>query len=122
VVQALNKRKRGVNGSRVLVLGVAYKANVDDIRESPSLDVMELLLEMGARVDYSDPHVPALEFQGHKLKSVRLSSARLARADCVVLAAAHKDFDYGLILRSSRAIVDTRNAFKGKRSSKIFRL
>ena len=122
VVQALNKRKRGVNGSRVLVLGVAYKANVDDIRESPSLDVMELLLEMGAKVEYADPHVPALEFQGHKLKSAPLTSTRLARADCVVLAAAHKDFDYGLILRSSRAIVDTRNAFKGKRSPKIFRL
>jgi UDP-N-acetyl-D-glucosamine dehydrogenase len=122
VVQALNKRKRGVNGSRVLILGVAYKANVDDIRESPSLDVMELLLEMGARIEYSDPHVPGLEFQGHKLKSTRLTRASLARADCVVLASAHKDFDYGLILRSSRAIVDTRNAFKGKRSPKIIRL
>jgi len=80
------------------------------------------LLEMGARVEYSDPHVPALVFQGRKLRSAPLTAARLRRADCVVLAAAHKDFDYGLILRASKAVVDTRNAFKGKRSAKIIRL
>jgi UDP-N-acetyl-D-glucosamine dehydrogenase len=122
VVQSLNQRKRGVNGSRILVLGVAYKANIDDVRESPSLDVMELLLEMGAKVEYADPHVPGLDLLGRRMKAVPLTAARLKRADCVVLAAAHRDFDYSLILRASRAIVDTRNAFKGKRSPKIIRL
>jgi len=122
VVQALNRRKKGVNGSRVLVLGAAYKADVDDIRESPSLDVMELLREMGAKVEYADPHVPSLDLQGHLLKGVRLTAARLARADCVVLATAHRAFDYGLIYRSARAIVDTRNAFRGKKSAKLVRL
>jgi UDP-N-acetyl-D-glucosamine dehydrogenase len=122
VVQALNRRKKGVNGSRVLVMGVAYKADVDDVRESPSLDVMELLREMGAHVEYADPHVPSLDLLGHRMKAVRPTAARLRRADCVVLTTAHRAFDYGLIYRSARSIVDTRNAFKGKKSSKIVRL
>src|SRR6185369_4041602 len=122
VVQSLNQRKRGVNGSRILVMGVAYKANIDDVRESPSLDVMELLHEMGGKVEYADPHVPSLDLLGRRMKAVAPTAARLRRADCVVLTAAHRDFDYALILRASRAIVDTRNAFKGKRSPKIIRL
>jgi len=122
VVQSLNQRKRGVNGSRILVLGAAYKANIDDVRESPSLDIMELLIEMGAKVEYADPHVPSLDLLGRRMKAVPLTQARLRRADCVVLASAHREFDYPLVLRASRAIVDTRNAFKGKRSPKITRL
>ena len=114
-------RKR-VKGSRILVLGVAYKADIDDTRESPALDVMELLFGMGGRVEYSDPHVPTLDFLGRKLKSVKLTPATLKRADAVVMTTAHKTFDYDAIWRNSRLVIDTRNAFKGKNGRKLIRL
>jgi UDP-N-acetyl-D-glucosamine dehydrogenase len=122
VGDALNARNRSVRGSRVLVLGVAYKADIDDVRESPSLDIMKTLSDRGARVEYSDPYVPSLEFLGQRLKSTPLTLARLRRFDCVVIATAHKTFPYGMILRGSQSIVDTRNALKGRRSKKIVRL
>jgi UDP-N-acetyl-D-glucosamine dehydrogenase len=122
VSQSLNRRGRAVQGSRILVLGVAYKENIDDTRESPSLDIMETLRERGAKIDYSDPFVPALEFAGQKLKSTPLTPAQLRRFDCVVIATAHKSFPYSTIVRHAKAVVDTRNALKGKRSSKIARL
>jgi UDP-N-acetyl-D-glucosamine dehydrogenase len=122
VAQNLNRRGRAVHGSKVLVLGVAYKADIDDTRESPSLDIMQTLLQRGARVDYSDPNVPVLDFMGSKRESVPLTPARLRGYDCVVVATAHEGFDYAAILRHARGIVDTRNAFKGRRSSKITRL
>ncbi|MFI5370394.1 MAG: nucleotide sugar dehydrogenase [Candidatus Eisenbacteria bacterium] len=122
VAQNLNQRGRAVRGSRVLVLGVAYKAEIDDTRESPSLDIMQTLLQRGARVDYSDPFVPTLQFMGERRNSVRLTPARLRAYDCVVVATAHETFDYPAILRHARGIVDTRNAFKGRRVSKITRL
>jgi UDP-N-acetyl-D-glucosamine dehydrogenase len=122
VVQGLNRFKKGVNGSRVLVLGVAYKPDIEDVRESPAFDVMELLREMGARVDYSDPLVPAINFLGARLKSVALTPARLRAADCVVVTANHKQFDYDTIYRNARLIIDTRNAFKGRKGAKVIRL
>jgi UDP-N-acetyl-D-glucosamine dehydrogenase len=122
VGEALNQRGRAIKGSRVLVLGVAYKADIDDIRESPSLDIMETLRERGARIDYSDPYVPTLEFAGARLKSVPLTPAQLRRFDCVVIATAHKSFPYGSVERYAKAVVDTRNALKGRKSPKITRL
>jgi UDP-N-acetyl-D-glucosamine dehydrogenase len=122
VGEALNHRGRAVRGSKILVLGVAYKADIDDTRESPSLDIMETLRERGARIDYSDPYVPSLEFAGAKLKSVAPTPTNLKRYDCVVIATAHKSFPYGTIARSARAIVDTRNALAGRPSAKITRL
>jgi UDP-N-acetyl-D-glucosamine dehydrogenase len=122
VSQSLNRRGRAVQGSRILVLGVAYKENIDDTRESPSLDIMETLRERGAKIDYSDPFVPSLEFAGQKLKSTPLTPAQLRRFDCAVIATAHKSFPYSTIVRHSKAVVDTRNALKGKRSPKIARL
>ncbi len=122
VAMSLNQRGRAVKNSRVLVLGLAYKADIDDIRESPSLDIMETLRERGARIDYSDPYVPTFEFAGKRLRSVPVTPTNLRKYDCVVVATAHKAFPYGTILRSSRAIVDTRNAFKASRSTKITRL
>jgi len=122
VAEALNMRGRAVRGSRVLVLGVAYKANIDDTRESPSLDIMETLRQRGAKIEYSDPFVPTLGFAGTKLKSVTLTPAQLRRFDCVVVATAHQAFSYGAVLRYSKAIVDTRNAFRGRKSKKIVRL
>ena len=122
VGEALNRRGRAVRGSRVLVLGVAYKENIDDTRESPSLDIMETLRQRGARIEYSDPYVASFQFGGRELRSIPLTPNQLRRFDCVVVATAHKAFPYPAILRYSRAIVDTRNAFKGKKSNKIVRL
>jgi UDP-N-acetyl-D-glucosamine dehydrogenase len=119
---ALNRLGLATRGSRVLVLGVAYKADIDDTRESPSLDIMETLRERGAKIEYSDPYVPKLEFGGRTLKSVPLTPARLEKFDCVVIATAHKKFPYGAVVRHARSIVDTRNALKGRRSKKIVRL
>jgi UDP-N-acetyl-D-glucosamine dehydrogenase len=122
ITQGLNQHKKSVNGSKILVLGVAYKENVDDTRESPALDVMELLFGLGAKVDYSDPHVPTLDFEGRKLKSVKLTQAALSRADAVVLTTAHAAFDYDFIYRHAKLVIDTRNAFQGRRGRKLVRL
>ncbi|HEY2955985.1 MAG TPA: UDP binding domain-containing protein [Candidatus Eisenbacteria bacterium] len=122
VADCLNRGGRSVRGSRVLVLGVAYKADVDDTRESPSLDIMEKLRERGAAIEYSDPYVPSLEFAGRRLKSTPLTPAQLKRFDCVVIATAHRVFAWETVLRHARAIVDTRNALRGKKSDKIVRL
>ncbi len=121
-VRALNAHGKAVRGSRVLVLGVAYKADIDDVRESPSLDIMKTLEDRGARVEYSDPFVPEIEFFGRRLRSTPLTPARLRGFDCAVIATAHKAFPYRTIVRASRSVVDTRNALKGMRSGKIVRL
>jgi len=121
-VEALNRRGKALRGSRVLVLGVAYKADIDDVRESPSLDIMEKLRENGARIEFHDPFVPSIEFAGKRMKSVPLTPARIRGADCVVIATAHSGLAYPTVLRHARAIVDTRNALKGRRSPKIVRI
>jgi UDP-N-acetyl-D-glucosamine dehydrogenase len=122
VGEALNHQGKSVRGSRLLVLGVAYKADIDDVRESPSLDIMEKLRERGARIEYTDPYVPSIRFGGGVLKSVPFTAAQLKRFDCVVIATAHKNVDYAALLRWSKGVVDTRNALAGKRSKKIVRL
>src|SRR5436309_502113 len=119
VAQSLNGQGKAVRGSRVLVLGVAYKANIDDTRESPSLDIMATLQDRGARVDYSDPHVPMFDFAGQRMKSTRLSPSRLRQYDCVVISTAHAAFPYREVVRHARGIVDTRNALRGRRNRKI---
>ncbi|OGF09184.1 MAG: UDP-N-acetyl-D-glucosamine dehydrogenase [Candidatus Eisenbacteria bacterium RBG_16_71_46] len=122
VAEGLNRRGRAVRGSRVLVLGVAYKADIDDTRESPSLDIMETLRERGAKIEYSDPYVSTLDFAGRRLKSVPLTATQLRRFDCAVIATAHKAFPYGTVLRHSKVVVDSRNALRGRKSAKIVRL
>ena len=122
VGEALNRQGKSVRGSRLLVLGVAYKADIDDVRESPSLDIMEKLRERGARIEYTDPYVPSIRFADGVLKSVPFTAAQLKRFDCVVIATAHRDVDYAALLRWSKGVVDTRNALAGKRSPKIVRL
>jgi UDP-N-acetyl-D-glucosamine dehydrogenase len=122
VGENLNRRGRSLRGSKVLVLGVAYKADIDDVRESPSLDIMEMLREHGARIEYHDPHVPMIEFAGKRMRSTKLSPAKLRRFDCAVIATAHRSLPYGTILRYSKGVVDTRNALPGRRSPKITRL
>ncbi len=122
VAQALNARGKAVRGANVLVLGMAYKAEIDDVRESPSFDIMKTLEDRGAKVAYSDPYVPTLDYFGRRLKSIPLTPSHLRRFDCAVIATAHRSFPYPLIVRHSRAVVDTRNALKGRRSPKIVRL
>jgi UDP-N-acetyl-D-glucosamine dehydrogenase len=107
---ALNDRAKAVRGSRVLVLGVAYKAGVGDIRDSPALEIVEALLARGARLDYADPRVPQIQVGGHLLKSVAWSQADLAGYDLVVLLTAHAEFDPGRLVREARLVLDTRNA------------
>jgi len=122
VGEALNRRGQSFRGSRVLVVGVAYKSDIDDVRESPSLDIMEKLRERGTRIEYTDPFVPSIQFAGGTMKSVPFTPAQIRRFDCVVIATAHKAFDYSMLLRASKMVVDTRNALAGKRSAKIIRL
>ncbi len=113
VGDALNSVKKSLNGSKVLVLGLAYKKNVDDIRESPSIELIELLKAKGAKVDYNDPHVPATHKQReHNLgmRSKRLSEKMLAGYDCVLIATDHSAYDYPWIVKHANLIVDTRNA------------
>jgi UDP-N-acetyl-D-glucosamine dehydrogenase len=126
VGDALNTHRKAVNGSSVLVLGIAYKKNIDDIRESPSLDVMHVLRERGARISYVDPHAPVLRAQDWpgrvELTSVDLTAEELARHDCVVVLTDHAAFDYQLVLDCARLIVDTRNALGGDTGPHVFRL
>jgi UDP-N-acetyl-D-glucosamine dehydrogenase len=98
-----------VNGSHILVLGVAYKRDIDDVRESPALDVIRLLEADGAHVDYHDPHVPSIKENGKVMQSVKLSDAALRDADAVVIVTDHKAFDYDKIAKKSRVLVDARH-------------
>lgn len=111
---ALNSLKKSINGSRVLVLGISYKKNVDDMRESPSVELMEKLRDLGADVSYSDPHVPVFpKMRRHKfdLSSVPLDHDAIASYDCVLLATDHDKFDYDLIKKAANLIVDTRGRY-----------
>jgi len=109
VVDRLNEQGRAARGSKVLVVGVAYKKDIDDVRESPALDVIRLLQRRGAAVSYHDPHVRKLKHEDIDLASLPLTSETLAAADCVVIVTDHSDVDYALVERCARLVVDTRN-------------
>jgi len=114
LADALNGRGKAVMGSRVLVLGIAYKKDVEDMRESPSVELMEILRDKGAVVDYSDPHVPVFpRMRAHRfnLRSVDLTPQRIASYDVVLLATAHSAFDYDLVRQYATLIVDTRGVY-----------
>jgi UDP-N-acetyl-D-glucosamine dehydrogenase len=113
VAEALNRRRRCLNGARVLALGVAYKRGVGDIRESPALEVLSMLRERGADVAYADPYVPAVDIDGVVLKAVVSSPHELAAADCVVILTDHPDFDYRQIVETAALVIDTRGATWG---------
>jgi UDP-N-acetyl-D-glucosamine dehydrogenase len=114
VATALNERQKSIKGSKVLLLGVAYKKDVDDLRESPSLKLLELLAQRGAALDYNDPYFPALHKMRHydfsNLRSVPLAPDRLASYDCVLIATDHSSYDYEAIVRHAKLVVDSRNA------------
>src|SRR5678815_1100419 len=115
IAQALNDQRKPVKGCRILVLGVAYKRDVDDMRESPALDVISLLEERGAEVVYHDPNVPSFREDGHERVSVAFNDAELARADAVVIITDHSNVDYQRVVDIASVIVDTRNATAGLR-------
>ena len=114
VAHALNDRQKSIKGSKILLLGVAYKKDVDDLRESPSLKLLELLTERGAVLDYNDPYFPALHKMRHydfsNMRSVDLTPEKLDTYDCVLIATDHSKYDYDAIVRGSKLVVDTRNA------------
>ena len=115
VVFGLNRHKKAVNGSKILVLGIAYKKNVDDMRESPAVDIMQRLVERGANIAYSDPHVPNFpEMRKYKfdLNSVVLTPETLSSYDCVILTTDHNKFDYELIAEHAALIIDSRGKFQ----------
>jgi UDP-N-acetyl-D-glucosamine dehydrogenase len=120
-VEALNSARKALNGSRVHVFGVAYKRDVNDIRESPALDIIELLARKGAVVSYTDPYVPVLDHGTFNLCSVP-EEAAADGVDCALIITDHKLFDYPRIAREFPLVVDTRNALKQVRSDRIFRL
>lgn len=124
VQDALNDHNKPLRGSRVLVLGAAYKPDIDDLRESPALDVIHLLQEKGALVEYHDPYIPAIHHDEIEMTSVPDLMASVQAADCVVIITNHKKYDYPAILEAAKLVVDTRNAMgkMGRQSPKVTRL
>jgi UDP-N-acetyl-D-glucosamine dehydrogenase len=122
IAEALNSKKKALNGSRVHLFGMAYKPNVGDVRESPALDILELLTRQGAIVSYTDPYVPSLTQGSQTLTSMSEQDALAAAADCYVVCTNHDVFDYDAIVARSGLIVDTRNALKNRQGATIFRL
>ena len=112
VADALNDAGKAMKGASVLVIGVAYKRDIEDIRESPALDIIRLLEGRGAKVSYHDPFVPEFNEEGHRAVSVPLTRESLATFDCVMIVTDHSNIDYGLIRREAKVVVDTRNALK----------
>ena len=122
LANALNDQKKPIKGSKVLVLGLAYKKNVDDTRESPAAILLEKLTEKGAKVSYSDPHVaifPNKRNHFFDLKSIELTESSVADFDAVLLVTDHDKFDYDLILENSKLIVDTRGKYSNLNDPKI---
>ncbi|HEY0809467.1 MAG TPA: nucleotide sugar dehydrogenase [Longimicrobiales bacterium] len=121
VQDALNRHRKPLNGSSILVLGVAYKRDIDDLRESPALDIIRLLEGKGAVISYHDPYVPHIREDEHSRahSSVELTESALREADCVVITTDHQNVDYELVVRHGQLIVDTRNATRGLDTTKV---
>ena len=122
VADALNERQKSLKGSRILALGVAYKRDANDIRESPALEVLRGLYERGALVDYSDPYVPSIELGGQVMKSIDLTPEVLQSMDCVVVLTDHSAFNYAMVATHSSLIVDSRNALRDFPEPHVIRL
>ncbi len=120
VQNALNDVAKPVKGSRVHILGVAYKRDIDDVRESPALDIIHLLIKRGATISYSDPYVPEIRLEGDTLKAG--GERELMEADCVLIVTDHKAFDYKSLPGKAKLVVDTRNALKGFQAPNVVRL
>jgi UDP-N-acetyl-D-glucosamine dehydrogenase len=120
--EALNRNKKSINGSRILVLGIAYKKDIDDLRESPSISIIELLRRAKAQVDYNDPFLPYLvRSSGHDLNMTSASIEDVSQYDVVLIATDHSSYDYARIVSQASLVIDTRNATRGISSEKIIR-
>jgi UDP-N-acetyl-D-glucosamine dehydrogenase len=113
VADGLNHHAKSIKGSKIMILGVAYKKNVSDCRESPALDVMRLLGQKGAVLSYNDPFVPSMRLNGESLRSVELSSETVANQDCLIILTDHSAYDFREIVAAAKLVIDTRNATKG---------
>lgn len=122
LMDALNTQRKALGGSRVLILGVAYKADIDDMRESPAIRIAELLRDKEADLVFHDPYVPVFKVGGEEVTSVDLTAEELARADVVLVITDHSNIDYPLVVRNSKLILDTRNALKAFDDNKVVRL
>ncbi len=122
LMDALNSHRKALASSRVLVLGVAYKGDIDDMRESPAIKVTELLLEKGAEVVYHDPYVPVFEVAGRTIPHVELDAETVAAADVVLIITDHKKVDYQVVAEHAQLVLDTRNAMKGFDAKQVVRL
>ena len=126
LVEALNENGKFLKNSKILILGMAYKKNIDDMRESPSLKLMDILINKGSEVEYSDPYIPVLPKTRHynfEKKSIELNEDNLKKFDCVIVSTAHDIFDKDFILKNSSLILDTRNMFeiKGLKTKKVYK-
>jgi len=122
VAKGLNQHKKAMNGSRILMLGMAYKKDIDDLRESPSLTVIELLREQGAEVLYNDPYFPTVgQGRHYALNMTCTPLAKLEQYDCILIMTDHSDYNYNDIVNQAQLVVDSRNATKGIQSAKIIR-
>ena len=122
ILEVLGTNGIAASKAKLLILGAAFKGNVEDTRHSPAIKVMELMLDKVAKTDYHDPWVPAIEIGKRKFKSVPLTAQALAKADCIVILTDHKAFDYDFIFKHSRLICDARNAIKRRGSKKLYTL
>jgi UDP-N-acetyl-D-glucosamine dehydrogenase len=118
IIRALNEKKKSLKGAKILILGVSYKKDIKDLRESPALDVIRLLQSAGARVEYNDPFVPCIHMEGWDWKPVKLTKRLLESSDCVVILADHSVYNYGFIVRNAKMIMDTRNATKNVKTGR----
>jgi UDP-N-acetyl-D-glucosamine dehydrogenase len=122
IAEALNTTGKAIRGARIHLLGMAYKADVGDYRESPAIDIARMLRERGAELSYSDPHVPSVDEHGVAMEATPVEDALSGPLDCAVIVTAHQAFDYAAVVRQAPLIVDTRNALKGTSGAHIFRL
>ncbi len=122
IVSGLNDQKKAINGSRILMLGIAYKKNIDDMRESPSVEIMQLIQDCGAEIDYSDPYVPVfpkMRRYSFDLNSVAITADNIKNYDCVVVGTDHVDFDYKMIGENAKLIIDTRGMYRGEHENVV---
>ncbi len=122
IVSGLNSQKKAINGSRVLMLGIAYKKNIDDMRESPSVEIMQLVQDCGAEIHYSDPYVPLfpkMRRYRFNMESIDVTSESIKDYDCVIVGTDHADFDYEMIRKNAKLIVDTRGMYRGKHENVV---
>lgn len=118
LINSLNKKKKSVNGAKILILGIAYKSDINDMRESPALDIVGILNEKGARISYHDSYIPAFTIKGKTFKSKKLTIGAIKNSDCVVITTIHAGVDYEKIVKYAGTIIDTRNALKNFKNNR----